>query len=285
MVHTKHGQNYPQRRWLVLKNRIASYLSDRVVAVSGDSAHIACTVERAPARKVLVIRNGVDLVEFPERPRRRANRGFRAINVAGLNGAKGQADLLRAVRAVVDVEPSFRLDFVGDGPLRNELTSLRDELGLAEHVRFLGLRDDVREQLAAADAFVLASVSEGLSISLLEAMAAGLPTIATRVGGNPEVVVHGRTGLLVPPRSPASLAEALLELIRDPERARHMGQAGRRRAEESFDVRRVVNTYEELYLSILAKKRNGRAYLVERNGHAAACDALAFETAGRVTER
>jgi sugar transferase (PEP-CTERM/EpsH1 system associated) len=257
LVHTKHGRNYPDQFRAVLLNRLATCLSNCIVPVSDDAARVARDVERVPRGKVLVIRNGIDLARFPVVARPVAGATARAIHVARLHPVKDQATLLRAARRVVDAEPSFRLDVVGDGPARAELFALRDELGLGDHVRFLGFRDDVAGVLAAADFFVLTSVTEGISLTLLEAMATGLPVVATDVGGNREVVADGRTGLLVPARSHAALAEAILQLVRNPERTRRLGAAARRRVEEEFDLRRVVARYEQLYLSLLRQRGCG----------------------------
>lgn len=253
LVHTKHGRNYPDQRRSVFLNRVASALTDRVVPVSEDAAVVVREVERVPASKVLVIRNGIDLEAFPLAP---ADRPFRkrAIHVARLNRIKDQATLLRAVRRVADVEPDFRLDIVGDGECRDELAVLRRQLGLECVVRFLGYRADVCELLAEADFFVLSSISEGISLTLLEAMAVGLPVAATDVGGNREVVVPGETGFLVPAREPDALGKAMLQLVRDPAQTRRFGQASRHRVEREFDLKRVVRRYEDLYLELLASK-------------------------------
>src|SRR5262249_28267990 len=134
---------------------------------------------------------------------------------------------------------------------RPELERLAADLGLTEHVTFLGPVSDVPALLARAALFVLPSRTEGISLTLLEAMARGLPVVATRVGGNPEGVADGETGLLVPPADPASLSAAVLSLLRDPQRGRCMGQAGRRRAERHFEVGRMVARYEGLYRELL----------------------------------
>jgi sugar transferase (PEP-CTERM/EpsH1 system associated) len=252
LVHTKHGRNYPDSRRAVAWNRLASWLSDRVVPVSDDSAEVAAEVERVPRRKIQVIRNGIDLGAFPAPAGARPGAGMRAIHVARLNDlAKDQTTLLRAARLVADLEPGFRLTVVGDGPDQARLLALSEELGLGEHVCFLGFRSDVSALLGAADVFVLSSLTEGISLTLLEAMAAGLPVVATDVGGNREVVVPGQTGLLVPAGSPAALAGAVLEVLHRPEQAQAMGAAGRRRVEEQFSLRHTVAQYERLYLELL----------------------------------
>jgi sugar transferase (PEP-CTERM/EpsH1 system associated) len=256
LVHTKHGRNYPEsRRWRIA-SRIYSLLSNKVVAVSADAADVACHVERVPRSKVDVILNGVDLALFQYSSTRDRESQRRAIHVARLMyPSKDQVTLLRAVRIVADVVPAFVLDIVGDGPDRELLVGLANELRLQNHVRFLGFRNDIADRMASAEFFVLPSQTEGISLTLLEAMACGLATVATSVGGNPEVVVDGVTGLLVPPRSPEALAKAMLTLLRDPAAADRMGAAGRARVAERFDLKGTVAKYEELYVRLLHERR------------------------------
>lgn len=253
VVNTKHGRVFAEGRLTSLFNRLAVARCGRIVAVSNDTANSAIEIERTPSRKVMVIHNGVDLRAYSPPDARPAGAAVRAIHVARLSPEKDQATLLRAARLVADQVPAFGLDLVGDGPARGGLEALGAELDLGTHLTFHGSRDDVAELLRQAGVFVLPSLSEGISLTLLEAMATALPVVATNVGGNPEVVVEGETGLLVPSSDPARLAEALLALIRDPERGLRMGQGGRRRAEESFDLQAVVRTYERLYLELLSK--------------------------------
>jgi len=174
--------------------------------------------------------------------------------VANLNWRKGHAFLLWAFAKVVSQQPGARLLLVGEGPLRESLEDLTRELRLTEDVRFLGRRTDVADLLPALDLFVLPSVTEGLGVALMEAMAVGLPCVATRVGGVPEVVADGETGLLVPPRDPEALAEAMLRLLPDTALRRWMGQAGRRRVEEHFSIERMVADVERMYSALLARE-------------------------------
>lgn len=253
LVHTKHGRNYPKRPRAVAANRWASRWTDRIVPVSDDAARVAIEIERVAPTKVGVIHNGVDLAQYEVPRRPTSGPMLRAVHVARLNRIKDQPTLLHAARIVLDAVPEFRLDLVGDGERRAELEALHAELGLGDRVRFLGFRDDIQRILAESDLFVLSSLSEGISITLLEAMAAGLPVVATRVGGNPEVVVDGVTGRLVPERNPEALAAAVLDLVRGPEAARRMGAAGRRRVEDEFDLRCVARRYEDLYLALFTR--------------------------------
>ncbi len=171
--------------------------------------------------------------------------------VANLNWRKGHEYLVRAFASVVSAEPGARLLLVGEGPLRETLERLTRELCLTEEVRFLGRRSDVSELLPALDLFVLPSTTEGLGVALIEAMAVGLPCVATRVGGIPEVVVDGETGLLVPARDPEALAHAILRLLSDPALGRRMGRAGQRRVQERFSIERLVADVERRYAAFL----------------------------------
>jgi glycosyltransferase involved in cell wall biosynthesis len=151
-------------------------------------------------------------------------------------------------------EPTARLLVVGDGPLRPALEQKAKERGLNGTVRFLGTVPGAARLLPHFNVFVLSSVWEGMSNGLLEAMAAGRPVVATRVGGNPEVVVDGETGLLVPLRDPRAMADAVLRLLRDPELARRMGEAASRRARTEFSIPRMVRRMESLYDELLAPR-------------------------------
>jgi glycosyltransferase involved in cell wall biosynthesis len=143
---------------------------------------------------------------------------------------------------------------VGEGPERARLEAQAAHLGLAEQVHFVGHQQDVRPWLAAFDVCVLSSDWEGMSNAILEAMAAGLPVVATAVGGTPEVVVDGVTGFLVPPRDPQALADAILRLLRDPDLRRRMGEAGRAHVTEHFSVEQMVHKRERLYEELLKEK-------------------------------
>lgn len=248
VVHTRHGRHLFSGLKSRLVNRLASRLTQRIVAVSEDAADVSRMSDGIPDEKLEVIWNGIELREFSERTIPVAAVVHRAIHVARLaDDIKDQQSLLHAARIVTDAEPRFELDLVGDGPDRAMLEALRDELGLQSNVKFHGYRLDVRSLLSQAGLFVLSSVTEGLSISVLEAMAASLPVVATNVGGNPEVVANGTTGIIVPPRNPSVLAASMLELIRNPRRAEQMGRAGRERVEEHFDLCQVAAKYERIY--------------------------------------
>jgi glycosyltransferase involved in cell wall biosynthesis len=159
--------------------------------------------------------------------------------------------------------PSFRLEVAGDGDCLPELRRLAAELGLGESVRFLGEVGNVPELLARSSLLVLPSLTEGISLTLLEAMARGLPVVATRVGGNPEVVEEGVTGFLVPARRPQDLAERMVYLLRRPDLAREMGRQARQRVEAHFRVSDMVARYEALYNELLGRPDRQRPTPVE----------------------
>lgn len=253
LVHTKHGRNnFPNRvrRW---KEQAAGRVTNLVVPVSLDAAEVARTIDRVPARKIRVIHNGISLEGSRRADVLPAGRPARAVHVARLNRVKDQWTLLDATRLLVDRHPGFHLDIVGDGPVGDKIRAYATELGLDEAVTFHGMQDDVVPFLAAADLFLLSSVSEGIAITMLEAMGAGLPVVATDVGGNREVVVPGETGLLVPPRNPTALADAVDAVLEDPARARAWGAAGRRRVESEFSIAGTVAAYESAYLEVLGR--------------------------------
>jgi glycosyltransferase involved in cell wall biosynthesis len=189
----------------------------------------------------------------------------RLITVGRLRAPK---DPLTFIRALAAVSPTPQAVVVGDGPGRAEVEHEVERLGLAGSVVLVGERDDVPELLADASVFVLSSTSEGLPISILEAMAAGLPVVATAVGGAPELVVDGETGLLVPPRDPAALAAAIEKLTSDAGLRRRLGDAGRARAEARFDALAFRRAHLAAYRTVLAASspKRSRRY-VRRNGN------------------
>jgi len=179
--------------------------------------------------------------------------------VGRLSAEKDVQNLIRAMALVVNEEPQFQLQVAGDGACMASLIALAHALRLTDHVQFLGPVADVAAVLAGASMFVLPSLTEGISLTLLEAMSQGLPAVATRVGGTPEVVEDGTTGLLVPAGSPGELGQAMLQVYRQPHRARLMGLAAHHRAKARFDVRRMVTQYEAVYLECMDQRRGALA--------------------------
>lgn len=240
----------PDRPW---QARLQLAPLQRIIAVSREVATRYAVELRVPARRLAVVHNGIQVpAVVPSRdPARRAEMlaggpDYLVFTPARLHQQKGHGFLLEAAARVPDA--TFVL--AGDGPLRAELEAQARSLGIADRCRFLGQRSDVPELMAAADLFVLPSLYEGLPVSVLEAMAAARPVVATAIGGTDEAITHEATGLLVPPRDPESLAAAIRRLQADPRLAASLAVAGRERVEREFSVaataRGVTRIYEEL---------------------------------------
>jgi glycosyltransferase involved in cell wall biosynthesis len=250
VIHTRHGRNTGANARQIGLIRLLSRLVDRYVPVSRDAESLSLR-EGIPAAKVQVIHNGIDLERFAftgPAP------GGPVVAVARLHPEKGVDTLVQAASIASRRNPDLRIEVAGDGPFRPELQQMIAELGLMGNLSLLGAVRDVPSLLARAGLFVLPSRSEGVSLSLLEAMARGLPVAATQVGGTPEVVEDGVTGLLVPREDPRALADTLLRLSAETELARRMGAAGRERVVRLFDIRRMVAEYEAFYVGECDRK-------------------------------
>ena len=173
--------------------------------------------------------------------------------VANLNKHKGHVTLLKAASAVVQKVPQARFLLVGEGKLRDQLVELAEKLHIQDKIIFAGSRTDVLDLYQIMDIFVLSSLHEGLSNALIEASAHGLPSIATDVGGNPEVIEHRTTGLLVPVEDPDALAEAIIELGTNRQYAKELGLGGKRRIQEVFSIERTILAYKDLYQRLLSE--------------------------------
>ena len=170
---------------------------------------------------------------------------------------KGHTYLIMAFAQVITEIPNIRLVFLGDGELRGELSGQVKTLGLEKQVLFLGMRNDVPEIISCSDLFVLPSINEGFGVVLLEAMAMKCPVVATNVGGVPEVVLDGETGILVPPRDPVQLARGIIRLLKDRSLAFQMAECGYHRLDACFDIRATVSKTEHLYKELLERKLCG----------------------------
>jgi glycosyltransferase involved in cell wall biosynthesis len=173
--------------------------------------------------------------------------------VARLQPEKGVAAFLKAAACVAPLFPEVRFLVVGDGPFREELTALTRQLGLEQRVHFLGYRPDARALIELLDVLVVPSFTEGSPLIVLETMAAGVPVVASAVGGVPDQVQHGKEGLLVPPGAPGVLGDALLRLLRDPAYARSLGEAGRERAASEFSYATMLQRIEAVYRAALGQ--------------------------------
>lgn len=254
VVNTQHGRGcgiMPKNRQHF---RIANRWTDSIVAVSEDSAAQCRLDDPRSSERIMRIWNGIDVERFDFRLSPPAGERPTAISVARLSPEKDFATLLHAVAQVVREVPDFRLRLVGDGDERDALERLTDQLGLRNHAEFLGERKDVPALLEEAGFFVSSSRTEGVSLTLLEAAAVGLPIVTTSVGGNPEVVEDGLTGFLVPPEQPSALAAAIVRMCHSRDRWADMGRLGRERVERHFEIERMVREYEELYERLLSPR-------------------------------
>jgi sugar transferase (PEP-CTERM/EpsH1 system associated) len=252
-VHTKHGRNHTTDRKKVWANRIASWFTDVIVPVSDDTRDVVLQIERVRPTKVRRIWNGVDTDLYRDTSRA-GDRGPVIGTVARLSPEKDQRTMLAAFRLVLGEIPEARLVIAGDGPCAADLKAFAHQLGISRSVEFLGLRNDVPALLDKFAVFTLSSRTEGLSMTVLEAMSAGSPVVATDVGGNREIVSPPECGLIVPPHDPKALADGYLTLLRDPVRRTQLGEAGRARAAAQFSLREMVQRYGEIYQEFLARK-------------------------------
>ncbi|WP_100206457.1 glycosyltransferase [Geobacter metallireducens] len=243
--------------------RVSSRSCDGLVAVCQAAKDETVTREGFPAGKIEVIYNALEegTLEGATSPLpSRSDLGLPAVGplvgmVANMNfEIKGHRYFIEAADRVARKQSAVHFILVGDGALRADCERQARDLGLSERIHFLGKRGDVPAILAHLDVSVLCSTSEGLSNVIMESMAAGKPVVATCVGGNPELVQDGVTGLVVPPADSALLAAAVGALLDDPTRAQAMGTAARRVAEERFSVRAMVEAHEELYCRLWSGK-------------------------------
>jgi glycosyltransferase involved in cell wall biosynthesis len=259
LIFTEHGRHYPDQ--VSFRRRFANRflfnrLADSVTAVSRFSADSLARVDGFSRERIEVIENGIDLAQFTlnSRPPSDLDPTRRYIvNVARFHPVKDQATLLRAFHQLAPAHPDVDLLLVGDGPLRGGLEQLSQELHIKDRVRFLGVRKDVPAILHASKVFVLTSLSEGAPLTLLEAMAAGLPAVVTAVGGMPEIVRDGIEGLLAPRQDVDKIAAALDQLLRDPKTAVAMGAAGAQRVREFYTIDRTVDRYYALYARLAGR--------------------------------
>lgn len=253
-VHTDHARPFPDRlRWMIAEN-LLSHLAWKVVGVSEHTTDNLARFERISRRKLVTIPNGIEL-----QPARRGREEMRRLlgipsdaPVIGTAGRvieqKGLEFLVKAAAMLRPRYPDLRVLVVGDGPEREELEELSRAAGVSDRVHFLGIRMDIPDLLGTFDIYALPSRWEGLPMAVLEAMAAGLPVVASEVGGVPTAIRDGEEGLLVPAEDTAALARALERLLADTSLRRQMGEAARRRYASDFTLDAMTRRYEALYL-------------------------------------
>jgi sugar transferase (PEP-CTERM/EpsH1 system associated) len=273
LVHSEHGRTFDDRRARFVAQRWMTRFTDAVFAVSAQLKADLVRHVGMPEARVEVLYNGVDLRRF-----RRAPAGAGAADAASLEReavrtewgistdaavigsvgrlvpVKNYGLLLRAFAAAGLAQRGAQVVLVGEGPARAALQAEAQALGIAASVHLAGHRDDVQRLLPAFDVFVLPSLSEGMSNTLLEAMAAGVPAVASDVGGNREIVRDGLEGTLFPSEDEAALARALERLVEDRTTRQAMGSKARERAQSAFDLQAMVVRYEQLYERVAARR-------------------------------
>jgi glycosyltransferase involved in cell wall biosynthesis len=262
ILFTEHGRWFPDypRPKRIVANRLLLGRRDRVVGVGRSVREALVRNEGLSPERVAVVYNGVDLdaitADGPDRQEARRAMGVGSdelviLQVARLDAIKDHSTAVRTLERVRRRRADARLVLVGEGPEMEKIRELARQLGVSPGIRFLGLRTDVARLIPGADLILLTSVSEGIPLSLIEGMAAGLPVVATRVGGVVEVIEEGETGLLAPAGDDASLADAVLRVADEPDLRARMGRLGRERAQAMFSEGRMHSEYLQLYQEML----------------------------------
>ncbi len=266
LVHSEHGRNFPRLDSEPIARRIARralyHLADAVFAVSNEVRDHYCRETRFPPERMPVIPNGIDLSRIDETDASGAREEFCIADedfvigtVARLDETKDTITLVRAFARLSQFHqnPGLKLMIVGDGSERARLENFIAEQGLNSSVIFAGLRHDVPRLLKTMNVFALSSLSEGMPITVLEAMAAGSPVVATKVGALPELVEEGKTGFLVESKQPEAMAERLASFLANRELAKSFGLEARRKVEREFSLDSMLRRYADLYISVLQK--------------------------------
>lgn len=276
IIHGEHGFEIADlisqnRKRKFIRKLVLSTMVDKIVTVSKNLKNRLINEIKIKPEKIIHIPNGVDTNKFNiyRKEFTRKKFGFKKGDfiigiVARLDPIKNHKTLISAFKEIVTIHPNTNLVIVGDGSLRNKLENQTYQLGIKNKVIFMGERDDVPEILKTFDIFVLPSLNEGMSNTILEAMATGIPVIASNVGGNPELVVDGRTGFLFPSNDVESLVQKIKTYISHPELKQKHGYNAHKRVEEKFSLDQMVRRYEELYLELVERKLKYKLFTLRR---------------------
>jgi len=258
VVYTEHGRFYPERRsWKRrLFNPLLALGVDHLVSISANTAQAMATFDHLPFRRIDVIHNGVDLSLMNPPCNNAVKRSSLGLNgtcrvigtAARLDEIKNIPMMLRVFKQVLQRVPDTRFLIAGDGPQRDNLKSQAEALGIADKVHFIGLRFDLAEIYQLMDVFLLTSFSEGISVTLLESMASGVPAVVTDVGGNGEVVKDRETGFLVPLHDETGFADRIVSILTDAECAQALGYNSRVRARQYFSFENMLTNYIGKYV-------------------------------------
>lgn len=220
-----------------------------VVAVS-DHIQRTLTQYRVPPHRTRVIKNGIVLRDYGMAPRSSLDPIIRILNVGRLTEQKSQTDLIAAAHLLIQRRLSVHIDIVGEGELRANLAQQIQHVGMTDHVKLLGFRDDIQSLLQRADIFVLPSLDEGMPISLLEAVACHVPVITTAVGDIPKLIVDGESGVIVEPRNPLGLADAIQQLAGNAALRRSLSEEALKRLQDTFSSKQMFAEYAEVYTNL-----------------------------------
>lgn len=262
LLRTRHLNLPLKRNWL----NFVHYLPDRIITCGDAMRTQLIETGGFPAGQLISIATGIDFDEFrPENPREsvRAALGvpasdFIVLMVGIIRRVKRHEVALRAFQRLLPELPRARLVLAGDGPIRPDIERLAAELNVASRAQFLGFRNDVADLMGASDLLLLTSQSEGVPQAVTQALGLGLPVVATRVGGVPELIQHEQTGLLIPPEDPEAAAAAILRCAHEPETARRFGVAGCEHALAHFSLKAMLDKVEHLCLTLLSEKKRVR---------------------------
>lgn len=253
-IHTDHARLYPDKRRYMFAEWLFSHFTTKIVAVSEHTQDELIKYEKISPHKIQVIPNGIDETEYNlnTNNRKKEELGIQEnYPILGLGvrltEQKGVTYLIQSMVSIINKFPKALLLIAGGGPLQENLEREAKRLGLSQSVKFLGFRLDMPAILNILDIYVLPSLWEGLPLVILEAMAAQKAIVATAVGGTPTAIINERSGLLVNPRNPEALAQAIIRLLEDPSLAAHLAKNAYQRYQEKFTIQKMVSQYEKLY--------------------------------------
>lgn len=256
------GFNWGKHEYTLL--RLTRSIPDRVICVSEAVRQIVLKKEKLDPKKVIVIYNGIEMPKenLVDKISARKEFGYEESHllvgmIANMDWpVKGVTYFLDAIPEIIRAVPQARFIIFGKGKEKASLREKARNLGIDQYLVFAGHSENMNKYYPMMDVSVLTSLSEGLSMTILESMSHCIPVVVTKVGGNPELVVNGETGYLVPPKKPDAFAERVIELLRDPLRRAHMGEKARQRIQEFFDLRKVTSEYLQVYEDLLQRRIN-----------------------------
>lgn len=259
-IYTEHGRTFPDPKLIIFCDRLYFGFTDKLVTVSEYLTRYMQKIVGLDYKRIIQIENGVDTKLFYNASNNQRTLQTLGLSpddhiigiVARLEPVKDHLTLLNAFAMVIKTVPNCKLLIIGNGSQKQNIEKQIQTLKLSEKVLLLGERKDIPELLSIMDIFVLSSLSEGTSLTLLEAMASEKPVVATNVGGNGKVVIDNETGFLVPPGEPSIMAEKIIKLLSNRNLINEMGIRGRNRVLERFSLDKMVKEYEKLYLNSFA---------------------------------